>query len=603
MNPRNFFAELKRRNVHKVAVAYVVVAWPLIQAASILLPIFEAPPWAIKAFVVVIVLGFPAALILPWAFEITPGGIKRRSEDVASDRAVSRLTGPKLIALTVVVAAIAAGLFAFQVLRPKPKVAPPLSEAATILIPEKSIAVLPFENLSDDKANAYFAIGIQDEIITKLAQLGQLRVISRTSTAKYQSRPENLRTVGRELGVATLLEGSVQKAGDDVRINVQLIDAQTDQHLWAQSYTRTLKNIFAVEAELAEKVAEALQLKLAPEQLKRLTTAATTNSRAHELYLRARVSGTHSDEANVQQQIALLREALVQDPQYSAAWAELVNAYLALADAYRPPLELLPAMQRAALKAIETDQKAGAGHASLGIVALVYGRDFPLAKRELELAVALDPNSSGAHLWYGWYLARVERDFARARAQLALARVLDPKSTWPLWRESAVALAQGDYEAALRAAEQLLAIEPAFFYDIDPIGRVYVSMGRWQDALRRYEALSPSVLPSPNFEMAMCYAHLGDTARARQILATLEKRAREFYVDKIHLAAIYAALGEKDNAFAALEQAAQERSARVSAPRFTNWLAPLFDDPRFAAFEYKIAHSAIVPSAEPASTP
>jgi hypothetical protein len=223
----DFFAELKRRNVYKVAVAYAVVSWLLIQAASILFPTFEAPPWVMKVFVTILVLGFPVALILSWAFEITPEGIKRESE-VTPDESVTAHTGRKIIGLTIAVAVLAAALFAFQMLRPRTTRlvaggAPPTpaqnglaaarpSTSPTAPVSDKSIAVLPFENLSDEKSNAYFADGIQDEILTRLSKIAALKVISRTSTQKYKSAPDNLRDIGSQLGVANLLEGSVQRA-------------------------------------------------------------------------------------------------------------------------------------------------------------------------------------------------------------------------------------------------------------------------------------------------------------------------------------------------------------------------------------------------------
>jgi TolB-like protein len=599
MDLKNFFAELKRRNVYKVAIAYGVVAWLLIQVSDTVFPRLNLPDWAVTLVIVLVLLGFPVAVVLAWAFELTPEGVVR-AEDVAPNKSMTRKTGRKLTVVIVLVGAVAAALFAFPFLRPK--------ASSTVIgglttVPEKSIAVLPFENLSEDKANAYFASGMQDEILTKLAQLGGLKVISRASTAKYQSHPEDLRTVGRQLGVATVLEGSVQKVGDDVLINVQLIDARTDHHLWAQSYRRALKDIFAVEAEVAEKVAAALKVKLAPAEVRRLAVAATTNAHAHELYLRARAVGGRSDERSLEQQIALVREALTEDPNYSAAWAELANAHVSIADAYRAPLDVLPTMRHAAQMAVKTDEQAGAGHIWLGAVALVYDRNFPLAKRELERAIALDPNSSDAQRWYGWYFARVERDFPRARAQMALARTLDPLYIWPLWGESAVAIAQGDYPAALRCAEQMLEIDPHFFYDEDPIAHVYVAMGRWQDAVKRYQSLPASTFTIPSFELAVCYAHTGETERALQILGELETLAQRRYVDHMHLAAIYAALGEKDKAFTALEQAGQDRSARASAPRFYPWLSPLFDDPRFAVLEDKIAHSAITSPGDSVTQP
>jgi len=252
MSDRNFFSELKRRNVYKVAIAYAVVAWLLMQIATQIFPFFDIPNWAVRLVVLLLILGFPVALILAWAFELTPEGIKR-ADEVAPNESITPRTGRKLIAFTAVVAVIAAGLLAFRFFHPAP--APiaavstppaPVAVPAPPTIPEKSIAVLPFENLSDEKANAYFADGIQDEILTKLASIADLKVISRTSTARYKSKPEDLKTVSQQLGVATVLEGTVQRAADKVRINVQLIDARADTHLWAKSYDRDAKDVFGV---------------------------------------------------------------------------------------------------------------------------------------------------------------------------------------------------------------------------------------------------------------------------------------------------------------------------------------------------------------------
>src|SRR5437867_2882761 len=256
MNPKSFFGELKRRNVYKVAIAYAVVAWLLIQIATQVFPFFEIPNWAVRLVVLLLILGFPVALILSWAFELTPEGIKRESE-VAPDESVTRKTGRKIVAITAALAVIAAGLLLFQLLHSKSAVTTRQSEAATgsggpaAEIPAKSIAVLPFDNLSDDKSNAYFAEGIQDEILTRLSKIAALKVISRSSTQKYKSTPDNLREVGKQLGVANLLEGSVQKIANAEHVNVQLIHAATDEHIWDESYNRTLDDVFGVEGEVA----------------------------------------------------------------------------------------------------------------------------------------------------------------------------------------------------------------------------------------------------------------------------------------------------------------------------------------------------------------
>src|SRR5438876_6990869 len=286
MNPKNFFAELKRRNVYKVAVAYAVVGWLVVQISSTVLPTFHAPEWVVQTLVVLVALGFPIALVIAWAFELTPEGLKR-TEDV--DRATEK-RGKSHAWIYVVAsgAAISMALFVLGRYTATNTTSGAHTAAITVAsIPQKSIAVLPFENLSDDKNAAYFADGIQEEILTKLASIADLKVISRTSTAKYKSKPEDLKTVSQQLGVATVLEGSVQKAADKVRVNVQLIDARADSHLWAKSYDRDMKDVFAVESEVAQEIADSLQAKLSPAEANTLAAAPTKDPQAYDLFLRA----------------------------------------------------------------------------------------------------------------------------------------------------------------------------------------------------------------------------------------------------------------------------------------------------------------------------
>ena len=580
MNARTFFTELKRRRVYSVAVAYAIGAWLLIQVATQVSPFFDIPNWFVRLVVLLSVVGFPTAVVCAWAFEITPLGPRRR--------------GRKLTALIVLaaLAALAAGVTVFRFPRSPPGSAQEKKAATEIDL--HSIAVLPFDNMSTDQSNAYFVSGMRDEILTSLAQLRDLNVRSRTSTRRFQKNPESLAAIGRELRVANVLSGSVQKAGEDVLINVQLIKAGSGEQLWAQSYRRKTGDVFGVQGEVAQQVADALRIKLAPEQAKRLQVPPTTNSVAHDLFLRAHALGAHADEESLEGKIALLQQAVAEDPNYAMAWGDLAGAYLTIADAYRAPLEVLGPMRRAALMAMQTDEGAGVGHIWLGAVSMLYDRNFPLARRELERAVALGPNSSDAHRRFGWYLARVERDFEGGRAELEKARALDPFYTWPLMFECFIEIARGKYEPAMQLAERVIEIDPRFFYDVDPIASVYAADNRWAEAAKRYEALSAKVMAKPNFQLAICYANLGREEEARRILGDLEALAQRRYVDQMHLAAIYGALGEKDKAFAALDRAADARSARVSTPRFYSWLAPLFGDPRFAALEYKVTHSAIL---------
>ena len=255
---KSFFAELKRRNVYRVVVAYAVVAWLLIQIATQLFPFFEIPNWAVRLVVLLLALGFPVALILAWAFELTPEGIQLTAGAREEGAARKRMHRPVFWSL-IGLGAVVASLLSFHLLRPAP--VSPVKES-----PQppgrRAVAVLPFENLSEDKANAYFADGMQDEIITRLAKIGDLKVISRTSTHAYRTRPEKLSEIARQLGVGHIVEGSVQRIGDRVRINVQLIEAQTDDHLWAELYDRNLTDIFAVQSEVATAIARSLQAKL-----------------------------------------------------------------------------------------------------------------------------------------------------------------------------------------------------------------------------------------------------------------------------------------------------------------------------------------------------
>jgi TolB-like protein len=588
VNPKTFFAELKRRNVYKVAIAYAVTGWAIAEGASQIFPVFEVPNWAVRLIVLLIIVGFPFALIIAWAFEITPEGIKR-TEIADAEHLPQRRHKRAWIYFVVTGGAISVALFFIG----RYTAQTPRQSEETTAIRAKSIAVLPFDNLSEDKANAYFVTGMRDEILTKLAQLQDLKVVSRTSTDKFQSHPEDVRSVSRELYVAHVLEGSVQKSGDDVLINLQLIDARTDNHLWAQSYRRSFSHIFDVEAEVASEVVDALNVRLAPAEAQRLRKAATENPRAHDLFLRARALNNRSDEQSFRQAITLLEEAVKEDPGYAAAWAQIASTYIHIADAYSAPINVLNPMRHAALQAVGADERAGAGHVALGAVALLYDRNFPLAKRELERAVVLDPNSPDAHQWLGRYLAMVEKKFVSGRRELQRARALDPLNPWPVWFEMRIATAEGNYGNALDLAREILAIDPHFFYEVDPIANVYVAMNRWDQAVKRYESLPADLLRRPNFDLAVAYAYIGRTEDARRILADLESLAAKVYIDKVQIAAIYAALGDRNRAFAALSVAAADRAAMVSGPRFFPWLAPLFDDPRFAQFEYDMAHSPI----------
>jgi len=426
---KNFFAELKRRNVYKVAVAYAVVAWLLIQAASILFPTFEAPPWVMKVFVAIVFLGFPIALILAWAFELTPQGIKR-TEEVGPGESSTPRTGRKVTAFLVIAAIVAAALLGFQFLRPKnaPSAAEKTpSAAAAGDIPLKSIAVLPFASLSEDKANEYFANGIQDEILTRLAKIADLKVISRTSTQQYQSKPGNLPEIAKQLGVAHILEGSVQKAGDAVRINVQLIKAEGDSHLWADTYDRKLTDIFAVETEVAQKIANSLEAHLTGGEQRQIANIPTKNPQAYDAYLRGLALIIRQSPEHMAKGRDYFQQAVELDPEYAQAWAHLSIAESELYFAGEQTPAHAERARRAAETAVRLQPELSDAHSALGLFYYFCLQDFDRALLELDEARKRSPNDVNV-IFYTGLVKRRQGKLDEAIELQKKATIFDPRN-------------------------------------------------------------------------------------------------------------------------------------------------------------------------------
>src|SRR5437773_9241174 len=461
-NSGNFFAELKRRNVYKVAIAYAIVAWLPIQAASILFPTFEAPAWVMKVFVTAIILGFPVALIFAWAFEITPEGIKR-AEDVSPNESITRHTGRKLVWITVALAIIAAGLFAFQLLRSKPAAtaASPTTSAPSgaAAIPEKSIAVLPFENLSDEKQIAFFTDGMQDEILTDLAKIADLKVISRASVMQYKSGiTRNLRQIGQELGVANVLEGTVQRAGNRVRVSAQLLDARNDVHLWAEHYDRPLDDVFAIQSEIAKAIADQLRAKLSPGEKAAIERPPTADLAAFDLYTRAnaltiQVSyiGARSKD-NLLQAIELLNQAVARDPKFLVAYCRLAYAHDFL---YITNQDHTPARRALADAAVQT-------------------------------ILRLKPDSGEAHLALAQHFYSCYLDYGHARQELAIAQRMLPNSSQVFEVAGVIDRRQGHWEDSPRNFERALQIDPR---NISLFHHMSISY----QCLRRYEQMAAAL--------------------------------------------------------------------------------------------------------------
>src|SRR5262245_12114272 len=408
-----FFAELQRRKVYRVAAAYIVAAAFIIQIGSAVFPAWELPNWTLRLVVVLLLVGFPVALILAWAYDVTPEGIQATPKIPGGHR---RRNIVLLVAAGAVIS-IAAGFFLL-----------PRASARKI---DKSVAVLPFENLSDEKENVYFAQGIQNEILTKLAAVRDLKVISRTSTAKYQSKPDNLKTVAQELGVSTILEGTVQRAGDKVRVNVQLIDARADRHLWAKSYDRDLKDVLAVESEVAAQIADALKANLSPSESHVLAAARTENAEAYDLFLRGQYEFRQAESSLAADAYdradAFYRQALAREPNFAEAAAELARNRLSRHWFVSPlaPAELED-VKSLIDRALALAPNSPEAHFALGLFFYWGHRQYENALAEFNRTLDLQPNNADARAFCAWVYRR-RGEWERSLADSQRAEELDPR--------------------------------------------------------------------------------------------------------------------------------------------------------------------------------
>jgi len=452
-------------------------------------------------------------------------------------------------------------------------------------IPEKSIAVLPFGNLSRDPDNAYFVEGIQDEILTRLSKIADLKVISRTSTQKYKSAPDNLRDVARQLGVTNILEGSVQKSNDQVRVNVQLINALTDAHLWAETFDRKLTDIFAVESEIAKSVAENLNARLNGRAEEVLAERPTENPEAHELYLKGRYLWNRRNTASLRKAGDYFQQAIDLDPNYALAYAGLADVHSLLPIyAGTAPKDDVPKALAAARKAVELDGNLAEAHTSLGN-ALLFNGQLKLAEQEFRRALELNPNYATAHQWLAECLQGQGR-FPESLAENERAHELDPLSLIIHASYASTLSAVARYDDAVKQAREALELAPDLVPGHEILGQTYEEQGKLDQAIAEYRKAN-EITPTPaNFAMlAHAYAKTGRMAEARKILDTLTALSAHQYVGAYPLAIVHLALGEKDEALRLLEQSLVERDILLQglfgSIKIDKRLDPLRKDPRF----------------------
>ena len=457
MSERNFLAELKRRNVYKVAVAYAIVGWLLVQVATQVFPFLEIPNWVVRLVIALVMIGFPIALIIAWAFELTPEGIKR-AEDV--DLSASRRSKNRAwIYVVLIGGAISIALFFLG------RYSAPRNVGESTNLWAKSIAVLPFENFSEDKAFAFFADGVQDEILTDLAKIADLKVISRTSVMQYKNTAtRNLPEIAQALKVAHVLEGSVQRSANRVRVSAQLIDARNDTHVWAEKYDRDLADVFAIQSEIAQKIADQLQARILPREKIAIETQPTKDITAYDLYVRATevIDATPNSEnakENCLQGVSLLEQAIVRDPAFLAAYCKLAQAHDQL---YLLGLDHTPARLVLAEQAINAALRLqpDAAEAHLALAHHLYSKlDYDGARREIEIARRTLPNDPRTFEWSG-YIDRRQGRWQESTRNLERALELDPNNTFILQQISSSYDGLRKYAREAAALDRILAIRP-----------------------------------------------------------------------------------------------------------------------------------------------
>ena len=597
-----FFTELKRRNVIRVAGLYLVGAWLLIQIASTMLPAFDGPAWALRGLIITLALGFIPALVFSWVFELTPQGLKR-DEEVAPEESIAPQTARRMNRMIIAVLVLALGYFAVDkfVLAPRREAAlvattarshpaPAPNEPKSAVNP-KSIAVLPFDNLSHDPDNAYFAEGVQDEILTRLAKVADLKVISRTSTQRFKSAPENLPEIAKQLGVMNILEGSVQRVNDQVRVNVQLINASNDAHLWAETYDRKLTDIFTVESEIAKTIADTLQAKLTGSEMAAMAKAPTADTEANELYAKGRFFWNKRTGADLRKAIEYFNQAIAKDPDYARAYVGLANSYLLLPYyGAAAPQDSIPHAKAAVKKALELDNTLGEAYATSAKVRTEHDFEFEQGITEFERAVQLSPNYATAHHWFasGPLMALARSDRAIAEGKRAVE--LDPLSLIANAELGLVYLYARRYDEAIAQFRKTIELDSRFYLAHYELGTALLLKGQSTEAIAAYRtAVELNDDPTVLALLGQAYARVEHRDEAQKILARLTEEAKSRYVSGYSFAILLTSLGDKEGAVDALERSYRNGEGNdIYLIRVDPLLDDLHGDPRFEALAEKI---------------
>ncbi|MFL6516106.1 MAG: tetratricopeptide repeat protein [Chthoniobacterales bacterium] len=572
------------------SLAYLAAAFALLQGIDIVAQHFGWPAETMRIVIIILIVGLFITLVVAWYH---------------GERGAQRVTGTELLILALLLAIGGGLLWRFAVASGenransigKPNDANVLGAPA--VTSSKSIAVLPFDNLSDDKANAYFAEGVQDEILTRLAKVADLKVISRTSTQRFKSAPSDLREIAKQLGVMHIVEGSVQKANDQVRVNVQLINALTDAHLWADTFDRRLNDIFAVESEIAKTIADTLQAKLSGPEKTAMSQKPTANGEAYELYLQGRFFWNKRTAADLRKSIDFFNEAIAKDPHYAPAYAGEAQAW-SLLSAYNAasPAESYPQAEAFAKKALAIDDTSAEALVGLASVNANYEFDIPAALKNYQRAIQLNPNDATAHHWLGGDCFGSTGQHAAEVAELQRALELDPLSLIINSNLGVAYMRAGRVEEAVAQFRKTIEMDGSFYPAHRDYGLAFELQGKIPEAIAQYEkAAALTDDPIPHGALGRIYGIAGRRDEAQKIFEQLRQLRGQRYTAAYSLALVALGLGDKSEALHWLEEAYRERDGdSIGVIRFDPLLAALHGDPRFEALAEKIVPERLLKS-------
>jgi serine/threonine-protein kinase len=560
-------AELKRRRVFRALIGYAIVVFAILQVVEPVMHGLKLPEWTLSFVVIALAVGFPVTLVLAWVFDLSSGGIERtlpvRPEGLGAVRLALIVAGVTIAALVPAAA--------WQFTRPGRAPAAPPAPAAP------SVAVLPFVNMSPSKDDEYFSDGITEEVINALANVEGLRVVSRTSAFAYKNKNLSVRQIGEELAVATVLEGSVRREGNALRLTAQLINATDGYHLWSKTYDRELKSVFAVEDELARAIADALTPRLLKQVA--LVQQGTGNTEAHDLYLKGRHLWSRRTAEDLKEAMGFFKKAIAVDPRYGLAYAGLADCYILLAEyTGSPRAEAVSLARPLAFRALELGGDLAEAHASLGLISL-NDFEWATAEREFKRAIELRSGYATAHHWYALLLASLGR-FAEAQAEAQRALELDPASPVVSNLVGVVHYESRDYERAIAAFRKTLEMNPGFSASREMLACAYAAAGRRAEAMAELDQIRASAVEHTAMR-AWILGAVGDAAGARKLMQEVERHPDPIRSKPAMKAALYANTGEIERAFALLDEAYAERDWMLRDVKVNPLWDPLRKDPRF----------------------